>query len=223
MATNPRLPEERDVHPKIQQQLQPVSRVPWVLVAIIVAAAILIALVIWLPRTPRAYTPSAAQVPQQPTGSQIQLTNLTMTPAPIGNALSIEAKLINAGPTSINGVQVDVGFKGADGRTLQTVRLPVEGVVGGSNTATQSLADAPIKPGEGRPVRIAISNVPQGWDHKIPDLAIANVTAIGNANENKLGAPILNKGQGGGTTGNPPQGSTTQPSGSGGKSGVPPK
>jgi hypothetical protein len=53
MATNPRLPEERDLHPKIERQLQPAGRVPWLLVAIIVAAAILLAMIIWLPRTPQ--------------------------------------------------------------------------------------------------------------------------------------------------------------------------
>ncbi len=222
MATNPRLPEERDVHPKIERQLQPVSRVPWVPLAIVVAAAILLALIIWLPRSPRAYTPSGAQVPQQPTGSQIQLTNLNMTPAPVGNAVAIEAKLINAGPTAINGVEAEVGFKGADGTTLQTVRVPVEGVVGGSNTTTQNLTDAPIKPGEGRPVRIVVNNVPQSWDHKLPSVAIANVTAIGNANDNKLNPPILNKGQSN-PRGAQPQGSATEPAGSGAKSGAPPK
>jgi hypothetical protein len=223
MATNPRLPEERDVHPKIERQLQPASRVPWVLVAIIVAAAILLAMIIWLPRTPRAYTPSGAQVPQQPTGQQIQLTNLKLTPAPTGGAVYIDGQIVNAGPTAINGVQASVAFKDANGATLQTVNVPVEGLVGGSNTATQNLAEAPIKPGEARPVRIAVNNVPQGWDHQMPSITIAAVTAAGNPGNDKLTRPILNKGQGQGTTGNKPQGSATEPAGSNAKSGGKPQ
>ncbi|MGI9102458.1 MAG: hypothetical protein ACR2IF_08440 [Terriglobales bacterium] len=232
MASNPQPPYppqrphlvKRDVHPKLQEQLQPQSRVPWVLIAIIVAAAILLALIIWLPRTPRAYTPSGAQVPAQPTGQQIQLTDVRLTPAPVGNAAYLETRLVNAGPTQINGVLVDVTFKGANGANVGTMRLPVEGIVGGSNTTAQPLTEAPIKPGEARPVRIALNNVPAAWDHSLPELSVAAVTAIGNPSNDKLGAPILNKDQSGATVGNKPQGSATEPSGGNWKSGgKPPK
>lgn len=223
MATNPRIPEERDAHPKIEQQLQPVSRVPWVWVAIIAAGAILLALIIWLPRTPRASSPSGAQVPQQPTGQQVQFRDVKLTPAPSGGSAYLDANLVNAGSTAINGVLVEVAFKGSDGRTLETVRRPVEGVVGGTNTTTQNLTDAPIKPGEGRHVRIALDRVPQGGDQQIPAVSVIAVTGVGNASDNKLNPPILNKGQNATPSGSKPEGSATEPTGSNAKSGGKPQ
>jgi len=200
MATNPRTPDdprrpqivERDVHPKIQQQLQPQSKIPWPLIAIVVAALILAALVIWLPRTPRATSPSGAQVPAQPTGSQVQFTNLKLTPATIGGSLYIDARLVNAGPTAINGVLVDATFKGANGQDLETIRRPVQGLAGGSNVETEDLTKAPIKPTEARPVRISFDRVPDGWNHQMPALTVAAVTAIGQGGD-KLAPPIVNK------------------------------
>ncbi len=219
MATNPRIPEDRDVHPKLQQQLQPKSHVPWVLVAIIVAAAILVALIIWLPRTPRQWTPSGAQVPPQPTGSQIQFTNLHMVSAPTGGAFYLEGNMLNSGPTSVNGVQVDASFQGINGNNLETIRRPVEEMVGNSGTTFEPLANSPIKPTEARPVRIAFDHVPQGWDHKLPALTIVNVTAVGNPGNGRLAAPILNKGEGNASPGTKPQGSATEPTGSNARSG----
>ncbi len=195
MATNPRIPEDRDVHPKLQEQFQPKSRVPWVLVAIIVAAAILAALIIWLPRTPRQWTPSGAQVPPQPTGSQLQFTDLHITSAPTGGAIYLEGKMVNTGPTSVNGVQVNATFKGIDGSNLETVRRPVEEMVDNSGTTFEPLANSPIKPTEARPIRIAFDHVPEGWDHKLPALTIINVTAVGNPGNGNLAAPTVNQGE----------------------------
>jgi hypothetical protein len=223
MATNPRIPEERDVHPKIEQQLQPVSRVPWVWVAIVAAGAILLALMIWLPRTPRGSSPSGAQMPQQPTGQQIQFTDLKLTPTPTGGSAYLDGKLVNAGPTAINGVLVEVAFKGSDGRTLETVRRPVEGLVGGTNTTTQNLTEAPIKPGEGRHVRLALDRVPQGGNQQIPSVSVVAVTGVGNATDNKLNSPILNKGQNASPSESKIEGSATEPTPSNAKSGGKPQ
>ena len=195
MATNPRLPEEHDVHPKIEEQLQPKSRIPWVWVAIIVAGAMLLALIMWLPRAPRQYTPSGAQVPPQPTGSQIQLRDLTITPAPTGGSMYLQGQIVNTGGTSINGIQVEATFKGVNGANLETVRRPVEGIVGGTQTEAQNLTQAPIKPGEARPFRVSFDHLPEGWDHKLPALKIAAVTAAGNPGAGTLSPPILHKGQ----------------------------
>jgi hypothetical protein len=191
MATNPRLPEERDVHPKFR--LQPKSRVPWAWLAIIAAAVMLLALIIFLPRSPRtAAPPNAAQVPPQPTGSQIQFTNLKLAPAPTGGAVYLQGALVNTGQTAINGVLVDATFQAANGATLETSRRPVEGLVGGSNATTQLLTEAPIKPNESRPVRIAFDHVPEGWNHALPALSLVSVTAVGQGGGKGL-PPIVKK------------------------------
>src|SRR5690348_1043696 len=88
MATNPQYPQHKgpqevkrykDDHAKLQ--VPPKRAFPWILLVIAVAAAILAALIYWLPQTPaRHRPPSAAQVPQQPTGNQVQFFNLKMQP-----------------------------------------------------------------------------------------------------------------------------------------------
>ena len=191
MATNPKLPPQHE-HPKLA--LQPRSKVPWVLVAILVAAAILVALILWLPRTPRQrMSPSAAQVPAQPTGSQIQLTNLNLTPSTTGGAFTLQAQLTNQGTSEINGVMVDATFKSINGQNLETIRVPVMGVEGGSNTATEPLTSAPIKPNETRPVRMEFTHVPQGWNQQLPELKVVTVTAAGQPVSPAGEPPILNE------------------------------
>lgn len=177
MATSPQFPEHHDDHPKFPPQHKK-KAAPWVPFAIIVAAAILIALIIWLPQTPKKQLPpNAAQVPGQPTGAQVQFRDLRITPAPVGNQVYLSGTLVNTGDTAINGVLVDATFTNAQGQNLGTIRRPVEGIVGGSNVTTQPLTEAPIKPNEARPIRIAFANVPQGWNHQLPAITMVGVTA----------------------------------------------
>lgn len=200
MATNPRIPEPRDLRPKFR--LQPKTPVPWVWVAILVAAVMLLALIIFLPRTPRQEMPAnAAQVPPQPTGSQIQFTNLKLAPAPIGGGVYLQGMLVNTGQTAINGVLVEATFQSANGATLETIRRPVEGLVGGSNVTTQLLTEAPIKASEARPVRIAFDHVPEGWNHAVPALSIVSVTAVGQPGARKALPPIVKQQESGTASG----------------------
>lgn len=190
MATNPRIPQDDHTH----MTLQPKSKVPWVLIAIIVAAAILVALILWLPRTPRQQIPpSGAQVPAQPTGDQIQFTNLNLTPAPTGGAYYLQGRMVNMGSSEITGVAVDASFQGINGQTLETIRVPVVGVVGNGNTTTQPLTEAPIKPDQARIVRMEFTHVPEGWNKQLPELKVVTVTAAGTPVSPAGQPPILNE------------------------------
>ncbi len=195
MATNPQLPEQypeedrpRDEHPKMPPSSR--SGFPWPLLIIVVAAVILAALIYWLPRQPkRAMAPSAAVLPAQPTGDQIQLADLKVMPDPTRSSAYVSARLMNLGTNAINGAAVEGSFKDATGRTVATLTGKVLGVVGNpqapataavnSGAETQDLTQAPIKPNEGRPVRIYFEGIPQGWNGQIPDLRIVQVTAVG--------------------------------------------
>ncbi|HLK32572.1 MAG TPA: DUF2393 family protein [Terriglobales bacterium] len=178
MATNPQYPEQQKphIHPKLQ--VPPKKQFPWPLIAIIIAAAILAALIAWLPRTPKKQLPpNAAAVPAQPTGNQIQLTNLKMTPSTVGSAFYIEGMLFNNGNSDITGVQVQAAFQGINGQVLEKQTRPVQGMVGTSATETQNLTEAPIKPNQSRPVRIYFDHYPAGWNKQMPDLTVTTVTA----------------------------------------------
>ena len=189
MATNPKYPQfpEKDRAP---EKVSPVpvddhakvdiikkGKFPWPLIAIIVAVAILIALIIWLPSIPqRNPPPSAAQVPQQPTASQIQLTNVNIAPAPVGSALYVAGVLHNQGPTAITGVQVRADFLAAHGQIIGSQSRPLEEVSGNAETNGGSFAGTPIQPNQARPFRVYFDHIPQTWNHQVPALTVTTVT-----------------------------------------------
>jgi hypothetical protein len=177
MATNPRIPDRNDV-PTLEDQRRKKPASPLVPLGILVAALLLIALIVWLPRTPRATAPpSAADVPPQPTGSQIQLSEYRMVPAPIGDQLYIYARLFNAGTTSINGVRAQVRFAGPNGQAATPIVAPVEAV---DNTgAGRNLVDLPVPPNDSREIRINVEHVPSGWNHQLPAIQLDTVTSTG--------------------------------------------
>lgn len=179
MATNPQFPQQRgpqrvtDVHPKLQVPRR--KQFPWPIVAIIATAAILAAIIALMPTTPHKRTaPEAAQVPGQPTGSQIQLSDLKNQPSPAGSAIYVVGRLTNTGSTDLTGVQVQATFKGANGQNLVTETRPIESVT--SPGEAQDLSRDPVKPNEARPFRIYFRNVPAGWNHEVPAVSISTVT-----------------------------------------------
>ena len=178
MATNPQYPEQKRPHLQPRLQTPPKRSFPWPLITIVIVAAILAALVWWLPQTPKKQLPpNAAAVPAQPTGDQIQLTNLKMTPSAVRSALYVGGMLYNNGNSDITGVQVQAAFDGINGQVLETHTRPVEGMVGNSAIEAQNFTQAPIKPNQSRPVRIYFDRYPAGWNKQMPDLKVTTVTA----------------------------------------------
>jgi hypothetical protein len=152
------------------------SKFPWTIVALIVGAALLIAIFAVLPRAPHVtQPPTAAQVPTQPTAEQIQLTDIKIVPAPVGDALYLDATVHNTGNSAITGAQVSAQFLNENGRALGQEMAAVQGMEGGSTT-TQDLTVAPIKPNDARPVRIYFEHTPKGWNHEVPQLTVTTVT-----------------------------------------------
>ncbi len=183
MATNPQYPQQkgprevpkyRDDHAKLE--VPPKRVFPWAWIAIIIAAAILAALIYWLPQTPHRHAPpTGAQVPQQPTANQVQFFNLKMQPAPTGSAFYLDGLLQNNGSTDITGVQVQADFKGINGQTLQTQTRAAQEVAG-NGTPGQDFTKAPIKPGQSRPFQLYFDHYPAGWNKQLPELKVTAVT-----------------------------------------------
>ncbi len=184
MATDPRIPETLQSEGKRPQGVmktpRPKSGVRAVILALIVAALLLAAVIYFMPRAPKATPPpAAAEVPSQPTGSAIQVSRVTMTPDPTGNSLYIQGMMTNAGSQTINGAVMHVIFHGTDGRVLGDMNSPVESVSagkGGSEVA-HPLTTEPLKPNDTRPFRVGIDHVPQGWNHRMPEVRISEVTS----------------------------------------------
>ncbi len=186
MATNPKMPDFPNIPPRKQGgdhakvQMIRKSKFPWPIVGLLAGVAILVAIIALLPRTPHVTTaPAGAQIPQQPTAEQVQLTNLKIVPSPVGGALYLTGMLRNMGNSQITGVQVQAQFQGSNGQALETVNGVVQGIVGGSTSqdvSAQDLTQAPIKPNEARPIRVYFEHVPAGWNHQLPELTVTTVT-----------------------------------------------
>jgi hypothetical protein len=188
MATNPRVPDdsERQRIYKVEPLTPPEPpRRAWggVIVAIVLAA-ILLAMFYKMLQAPTANpTPSAATVPDQPTGSAIQIQSLQMTPSPDGNSMTLQGQLMNAGQQTLTGVNMNVSFRGRDGRVLSAAAYPVDVLdvsgrgAGARGSGEKPLGIEPSKPNDLRSFRVRVDRVPQGWNHQMPDVSIAEVTS----------------------------------------------
>jgi hypothetical protein len=178
MATNPQYPEQQRPHLQPRLPRPPKQRIPWPLIAIIIVAAILAALIWWLPQTPKKpLPPSSLEVPAQPIDNQIQLTALKMTPFAMGSAFYLEGMLYNNGNSDIISVQVQAAFRSRNGQVLERQTRRMEGMVGNSATQAQDLAQAPVKPNQSRAVRVYLDHYPAGWNKQMPARKVATVTA----------------------------------------------
>jgi hypothetical protein len=190
MATNPRIPSsgvtERpkrgpQLVPSLTTPQRPSSSVPGVLAAIIVAIALIVAFVHYLPRlSRRPSVPPAAEVPVQPSGSHLEFSVMQLTPAPTGGALTLDGQVTNAGDRPITGAMARLTFRDAGGAIAGTATAPLEGMIDTGQTLVHNdfLTD-PLKPDDSRPFRVKASRVPAGWNHAMPELRLMTVSGEG--------------------------------------------
>jgi hypothetical protein len=183
MATNPRMPDSRG--PELQKPTggltpqPPKSGVTGTILAIIVAVLLLGAIVYFLPRAPKA-TPAkpAAEVVQQPTGSEIQVQSVNLSKSPTGGSINLQGMLSNTGRQTINGVAMQVIFHGKDGAVLETQPAKVMGLKKEGNSFVENeLTKSPLQPHETRPFRVTVETVPQDWNQQMPELRVSAVTS----------------------------------------------
>jgi hypothetical protein len=161
--------------------LRPQSKFPWPVVAVVVAALILAAFLYYLPRTPkRGPNPTAAAVPDQPFGKQIQLTNLKVQPSPTGDSVYLQGTVSNASPQKINDVTVVARFYDKAGNVVHQDTVPMQALPKNTaNTVAVSMAEDPLNPDSTKEFRMAFDNVPTTWNHEAPALEIAHIGFAG--------------------------------------------
>lgn len=190
MATNPKIPyqpERQDIHKvEAQTQLEP-PRSVWrgVIMAIAVAAILIGVFVFKKPVAQKVSpTPSKAIVSDQSTGNAIQIQSLQMAPPPLdGNSLVLQGQLINAGQQPLTGINMNVTFKGQDGRVLLAAAYPIEILDVSERGSTAKVTNSqptgvePSKPNDVHPFRMKMDRVPKGWNHQMPDVSITEITS----------------------------------------------
>jgi hypothetical protein len=181
MATNPRIPPEREQHrpyePPEVAELRKRGGFPWALVGLIVAAAILALIAYWLPRAPKRNPASTVigEEVSQPAPGMISITTPKITAGPTGSDFYLDAIFANHAAKSVTGANVRLTFTTKAGKP---VRGPVEQVLAltdSSSGRTEAMAAHPLGAGQNEMVRIPIVNPPADWDHSVPGIEIVNI------------------------------------------------
>ncbi len=183
MATNPRIPDSRG--PQLERgpgglkPVRPKGGGTGTALAIIVAALLLAAIFYFMPRAPKASRPKpGAEVPVQPTPGQIQIQNVNMSVGPNGNGVTLQGLMTNQSGQVVNGIGANVVFHGNDGTAVATEPGKIYSLKKqGDGLVPDDLVKAPLKPNDTRPFRVEVANVPQGWNHQMPELQITVVTS----------------------------------------------
>jgi len=186
-------------HGDPQFPLRPESKFPWPILAIIVAGLILAAFIYLLPRMPKQdvrQVPTAAQVPEQPFGSELQVKHLTVQPAPTGGAVVVAGDVVNTGSRKVAGITVQAEFLDSNGRVVHQDTQPMQAVADKTGATVIPLVQSPISPNETKPFRIAFSEVPQDWNHNAPRLRVMHVTFEGQNASESASAPGQEGGNG---------------------------
>ena len=189
--------------PNPQFPLRPQSKFPWPLVAVIVAALVLAVFIFYLPRAPkRGPNPTAAEVPQQPFGQTIQITDVKVQPSPVAGSVYVQGTVSNAGSKKINDVTVVAKFSDKDGNIVHQDTVPMQSLpTKTGNTVPVSFAEDPLSPDSSKEFRLAFDNVPNTWNNQAPAIEIAHVgfvgqppaAAQGDSNGVQTGPPAQNQ------------------------------
>ena len=181
MATNPQLPNNRDrdrgprLAPHLTLDKRRPSIVPWL--ALLAGIGILAAIIAYMPRAPKqTVPPTNAQVPNQPTGAQLQISQLKLSPVGPDGSINLDGMVLNNGNTPVIAIETEATFRDNNGQMIGRVPAAMLSV-DKSGGPTKTFADDPIKPQAMRPFRLQFHNVPQNWNHQVPELRITDVSA----------------------------------------------
>ncbi len=193
MASSPRIPNPREPRRKgpvlVQREDPPTGSTAGVILAIVTAILLLGAIFYFMPRAPKGTTTQLGSTTSaQPGGSVLSISGLRMSEAPTGGAINLDGQVTNSGSTAVSGVMVEVVFRLTNGLRA-SIERPVQGIAMGTTANegkrtdtgkitgdTEDLTKSPIKPGETRPVRIAVDELPKAWNHQIPQIRVVETT-----------------------------------------------
>lgn len=155
----------------------PQTRIPWPLIALIIAAALLI-VTLWLtPRSNRAATKALN------TGApaQLVLSNLKLAPQTANNQTNVDVygEVTNTGTQPVTNAIISATFHDAQGNSVLVQQQAMERVNAETKdrgAAPKQLTEDPIEPGKTAGFRVSFAQLPAGWNHQPPDLSVLQVT-----------------------------------------------
>jgi hypothetical protein len=181
MATNPRIPDHRGrergpvLAPKLTVDKRRPSWVPWL--ALLAGIAILAAIIAYLPRTPKQMAPATnGMIPNQETGSQLQLSQLKLSPVGPDGSINLDGMVFNNSNTPVIAIATEAIFRDNNNQVIGRVAGGMLSV-DKNGGPTKTFADDPIKPQAMRPFRLQFHNVPENWNHQVPEIRITDVSS----------------------------------------------
>jgi hypothetical protein len=182
MATQPRFPQYPEKRPTLvpRSPRRPLKRQSHFRVAIIAAVSFAFALGVvtyLIRRGPAQHEPvSSAVLLQQPNNGELQVDSMQIIDG-AGDSVTLTGQITNRGAHTLNGAQVQLAFRGANGHTVATLRRPAAGLSGGNCEVTNEFARHPIKPNDLRFFCVSVSPIPNDWNHELPDTQVVRVTS----------------------------------------------
>lgn len=169
-------PALRDREPVVHRK----DRMAWPLLALVVAAVLLIVIFALFPTSPKVAAPAPrAEVPQQPGGDQLQISNLKMTASPpTGGMVSVRlaGTIQNVGGPKVNGATIEATFLDNSAHVAVQQTQPIERLTPQGNTGKAvALKDAPLKPNDTGAFEVTFTGVPQSWNNQLPEVRIVDV------------------------------------------------
>ena len=158
----------------------------WPLLALVAAAVLLIIIFAVFPTAPKMAAPApGAQVPDQPGGNQLQLTNLRMTESP-ARAGEVSVKLAgniqNVGGSAVNGASMEATFMDGSGHVAMQQAQPIERITPQGDSAKElALKDQPLKPNDVGAFDVTFIGIPANWNKQMPGVRIVDVNTNGAA------------------------------------------
>ncbi len=150
----------------------------------IAGAAVLLVLVVLLlvgRRKEAAANPGgAALAPPAAYAASLPITGVQMSDSSNlsgGKETYLDGMIRNAGPSTIQAITVQLGFKDATGMLAGKETLPLNLIrFREPYVDTEPVGAEPIKPGETRSFRLIFDAAPQSWDGAYPEVRVIAVT-----------------------------------------------
>jgi hypothetical protein len=121
----------------------------------------------------------AGLAPPDPYAASLPITHLQMSQAgSMAGAQStyIDGQIANTGQKTVTGITIQVAFHGFENPIAKKETMPLTLIrVRQPYVDTQSVAAAPIHPGETRDFRLIFDSLPQDWNQNYPEIRIIAV------------------------------------------------
>ena len=153
----------------------------WPLLALIAAAILLVVIFVVFPSAPKMAAPApGAQVPDQPGGDQLQLTNLKMTTSPPRDnevAVKLVGNIQNVGGPAVNGATVEATFMDSTGHVAIQQTQPIERITAQGHSGKEvELKEQPLKPNDVGAFEVEFTGVPANWNKQMPEVRLVDVS-----------------------------------------------